>query len=1099
MLKELCLCALLVYACQPLAYAQFEAATVLGTVRDATDSVIPQAEVRLTNVNTGISRSVQTDGSGNYQFLNTAIGQYQVEAGMTGFKRAVSDVFSVAVSARQRVDLRLEVGDTTETIEVTGAALLIETDSSDRSTVIGSKQAVDLPLNGRSYADLTLLTPGTSQALRGSLAGRNASYHVNGLRSSYNNFTLDGVDNNSYGTSNQGFSNQVVQLSPDAVGEFKVTTNNFSAEYGRAGGAVINAAYKSGTNDYHFTVWEFLRNTQLNAVGFFKPATGEKPNLVQNQFGGAGGGPIVRNRAFFFADYEGFRRRQSQLTFATLPDAGMRAGMIGAPVVDPYTGSPYGGDGGRVPQSLQSAFSNRVLGDLPAANRAGAGPLGIGNNFELLPSERQDDNKGNVKVDYFVNDRLNLFGRFGYRKLDWFEPPNVPGPSGGNSNGNVFAENLAYVMGTTWTVNPTSLLEVRVGVTQSQGGKNPVNFQEPHVTDTYGIPNVPRDERIGGGLNSHSVSGFTAFGRQTSNPQFQDPDVVNPRVNFSKILSAHTVKVGYEYQHINTDINDLAPVYGSSSYGGRFSQGGPAPDPNIFNLADFFVSAQSGYQLSTFRILKYRQRMHFGYLQDDWKVSPKLTLNMGMRYEFATPQWERDNRLGNFDPDTNSLFFARDGSLEDRSTIRPDYNNFAPRIGFAYQIQPKTVVRSGYGVSYVHFNRMGGENILGFTGPFYFQSSHQQIAPGIANGGQPLCQPGQAFNTCFRPTLEGFPSDFLSEEQYSPARARVNYQPRDNRTGYVQSWHLTVQRQLGRDLALDVAYVGNRGAKQLILSDFNQPLPNQPGQNIPFNNRRPIPGFQEIQIAFSAGNSFYHAFQAKLEKRWSQGFYLINSFTWSKSIDNAPGHLETWQGDTSRINWYDLGSERGLSSYDTPLNNTTALIWDVPYGRGRRWGSAANPLAQAIIGGWRFTTINTARSGFPVHIFYGPAAQFQACGGCRQRPNYIGGEIIADRNDPANYFNRAAFAIPTNPAQPFGNLGRNVVRTHDFMQMDLGIFKEFPLPREGARVEFRSEFFNALNSTNFLAANGRVDQASFGTITGTFPPRQIQFALKLYW
>jgi hypothetical protein len=1087
---------LLAFCLAPALNAQFENAAVLGAITDATDAVVPGATVSLTNVNTGIERKGSTDASGNYQFLNVAIGQYQVQAEQAGFKTAVSEIFTVVVGARQRVDLRLDVGSTTETIEVTGAASLIETDSSDRATVIGSKQAVDLPLNGRSYADLTLLTPGATQSMRGSTQGRNASYHVNGQRSSFNNFSLDGVDNNAYGTSNQGFSSQVVQLSPDAVAEFKVVTNNYSAEYGRAGGAVINAAYKSGTNDFHVTLWEFMRNTKLNAVGFFKPRFG-KPNLVQNQFGVAGGGPIVKNKAFFFADYEGFRRRQSQLQFASVPTLAMREGNLGAPLVDPYTGTPYGGNS--VPQSAQTSFARKVLADLPAPNRSGSGALGIGDNFELLPSEMQDDDKGNVKGDFYLSEKLTFFGRYSHRELSWVQPPTIPGPSGGDANGNTFARNLAFVGGTTWTISPTSLLEVRVGLTQSRGGKNPVTSSLPNMTEIYGIPNIPDEDRIGGGLNTQSISGFSRLGRQDSNPQFQNPDAVNPRVNWSKIQGAHTLKLGYEHQAINTDINDLSPVYGFSTYSGRFSQGGSAPDANIFNLADFFVGAQSTYELSTFRILKYRQRMHFGYLQDDWKVNSKLTLNLGVRYEYATPQWERDNRLGNFDPNTNSLFFAQDGSIFDRALVKPDKNNWAPRVGVAYQVAPKTVLRGGYGVSYIHFNRMGGENILGFTGPFYFRVTQTQTAPGIRNGGVPLCAPGQVFTTCFRPTQQGFPDGFLSEDRYSTARARVNYQPIDNRTGYVESWHFSIQRQLARDLAIDVAYVGSIGRKQLILSDFNQPRPNAPGGNLSLNARRPIPGFQEIQIAYDEGRTNYNALQVKVEKKWSDGFYLLNSFTWSKSINNAPGHLEDFNGDASRINFYNPASERGISSFDLPFNNVTAMIWDVPFGRDRRWGQNLNPVVNAVLGGWRTTLINTAQSGFPIHIYYGPSAAFQACGSCRQRPNYLGGDIYGDRSNPLNYFNKAAFAIPTDVSQPFGNLGRNVARSNNFWQADLGVYKEFPLPREGARVEFRSEFFNLLNRTNFLAANGRLDQASFGTITSTFPARQIQFALKLYW
>ena len=331
---------------------------------------------------------------------------------------------------------------------------------------------------------------------------------------------------------------------------------------------------------------------------------------------------------------------------------------------------------------------------------------------------------------------------------------------------------------------------------------------------------------------------------------------------------------------IDTDINDLSPVYGRSRYSGRFSAPLGESTNNIHNLGDFFVGAQSTQEMSRFVVLEYRQRMHFFYVQDDWKVRPNLTLNLGARYEYATPQWENKNRLGNFDPDTNSLVFAGDGSISDRALVDPDRNNWAPRVGLAYTVNPKTVIRSGYGVSYIHFNRMGGENILSFTGPFVFRRTQNQAAPSSL----PLCSPGQSgqnLSTCFTRTQDGFTPDFLADETYDTSISRVNFQPRDTRSGYVQSWHFTIQRELARDLALDVAYVGNRGAKQLILTDFNQARPNGPDENLRIDDRRPIPGFTHIQMSFSGGNTFYHAFQAKLEKRFSRGLYVLNSFTWA--------------------------------------------------------------------------------------------------------------------------------------------------------------------------------------------------------------------------
>jgi hypothetical protein len=1083
--------------------AQFETAAVLGTITDASGAVVSSANVTLTNQQTGVVVTTLTNNNGVYEFLNVRPGNFTVAAEIAGFKKAVSDPFAVTVGSRQRVALQLQVGEVTEVVTVSEAAALVEMDTSSRGTVIGSQQAQDLPLNGRAYADLTLLTPGTVRALRGTTLGgaRDASYHVNGLRSSYNNFALDGVENNAYGTSNQGFSNQVVQLSPDAVGEFRVITNNFSAEYGRAGGAVINAAYRSGTNDFHFTAWHFLRNRALNATGFFKPQTGEKPDLKQNQFGISGGGPIVKNRLFFFADYEGQRQRQANLFFADVPNQAMREGSFtGVNLRNPYDGVPY--VNGQVPVSQQTAFARRVLQDLPLPNRSGVGALGVGTNFESLGTFVVPDNKWNFKLDQFWNEKFTTFFRYSWRELDQNDPAAIPGSSGGDSNGNTYVRNYAIATGATFTLTPTSLLEVRFGHTITEAGKVPVNFAEPHIEDTYGIRGIERDERIGGGLNTQNITGFTGLGRQNSNPQFQWPKVWNPRVNYSKLAGAHTIKAGWEYQAINTEINDLAPVYGQSTYNGRFSaQSGLSSAFNpVANMADFLVGAQSAYAKSNFAVLDYRQRMNFFYLQDDWKVNRNLTLNLGLRYEYATPQWEANNRLGNFDPTTASLFFARDGNVQDRSTIRPDRNNWGPRLGLAYTLNEKTVIRSAYGISYVHFNRMGGENILGFTGPFVFAVNRNQIAPAAATGSsvQPICASGQPFLSCFQRTQDGFPAGFNDPSLYNTRTTRVNYIPADTPSPYVQNWHLTIQRDLGNNFLLDVGYVGNRGVNQLILGDFNQAQPNLPGQNLNLDSRRPFRDYAFIQTAFAGGNTFYHGLQLKVEKRYSNGLYLLNSYTWSKAIDNAAGHLETYNGDNSRVNFYDLASERGLSSYDIPHNNVTSLIYEMPFGRGRKWGSDWNPVVNALLGGWRTTLINTVRSGFPINLTYSPTAPFQVCSSCTHRPN-ISGPIQDNSYDPFSWFLRGNISEPTDVTRPFGNAGRNIGRMEPFYQSDFGLYKQFLLPREGSRVELRSEFFNLFNQTNFAAPNSNVSSTAFGRVTAAFPARQIQVALKLYF
>jgi hypothetical protein len=1062
--------------------AQFETATVLGTVKDASGAVVSGSKVTLENVQTGISATTQTDASGNYIFLNVRIGAYRVKAEAAGFKVAIAEEFTVTVNARQRVDLTLSVGDITQTVEVREAAAALETESSDRGQIVGRQTIVNLPLNGRAYADLALLAPGVRKS---AIADRESSFNVNGLRSSLNNFQVDGVDNNAYGTSNQGYSNQVVQLNPDAVAEFKVQTNNYSAEFGRAGGAIINVSVRSGTNEFHGSAWDFLRNTKLNAVGFFKPSLG-KPVFQQNQFGAALGGPVRKNQTFFFADFEGTRRVTRQLGFATLPTMEQRAGNFGAPVMNPYTREVY--SNGVIPASAITSFAQKVFKDLPAPTRPG-----LSNNYDNLPRVPTADNKGDGKLDHYFSSRLTGFFRYSHREYNQTDNPLIPLPLGiSTSQGNVHIVNKQGAGGITYTLSPSALLEFRLGVTKTIGGKWPLQLGMPSAQELYGIPGLPTDKSITGGLHTQNITGYSGLGRRSSVPQFQNPFLVNPKVNFSKILSRHTMKFGYEFQTIHTEINDFSPQYGSDTYGGQFSRPSGVSANNIYNVADFIFGARSAYALTTFVVVNYRQRMNFLYFQDDIKLAPRLTLNVGARYEYSTPQWEADNRLSNFDPAGPRLVLAKGGGIYDRALVHPDRNNWAPRVGFAFNLTPKTVLRSGYGISYIHFNRLGGENILSYNGPTVIEVSISQLP---ANR---LCAADEASPNCFRTAMMGLPQNLITPERYSPLTARTNYTPADNRTAYVQSWHLTVQRELARDLVLDVAYVGNRGLKLMILGDYNQARPNNPGENLVLQSRRPIQTFGYIQISWGGGVSTYNALQTKLERRFSSGLYLLNSFTWSKVIDNAPGHLEVYNGDNSRVNYHDLKNNKGPGSYNQPFNNTTTLVYDLPYGKGRKFGSAAHPLLNGVAGGWRLTLINAMTSGQSVNLTYSPTAQFQVSTVLSPRPNLLGDPMAPEgQRSIDNYFNKNNVVIPTNPLFPFGDAGRNIVSTYPFYQADLGLHKEFPVWKENWKLELRGEFFNLLNKTNFGAPDSNRSNSGFGTIRSTQPARVIQFALKL--
>ena len=1078
------------------AMAQFESATVLGTVTDPTSLPISGASVTLTNVRTGVSAKTQTDSNGNYVFVNQRLATYRVHVEMNGFKAEDTETFDLAVDSRQRVNIKMVVGALSDSVTVTDAAALLETDNSSRGQVINAREIADLPLNGRAYADLTLLVPGVAKSLleNGADSSRDASYNVNGQRSELNNFMLDGVDNNAYGTSNQGFSNQVMQPSPDAIQQFKVETDNYSAEFDHAAGAVINATIKSGTNQVHGSLWEYNRNTVFNAVGFFKPLNGTLP-FNQNQFGAAAGGPIRKNKLFVFGDYEGFRRVYHPLQFATVPTLAMDHGdfsAYGLPIANPLTGVPA--PNGIIPASQFGPIAN-ALTYLPAPNLPG-----LSNNYESAPSDTIYNDKGDIRGDYYLSSKITVFARYSQLNTRIFSPPNIPGPSGGNANGNVYVQTYAGVGGVTWTASPTSILEFRLGGNYSHNGKLPSTVGQP--TAGFTIPNEPLDPSYAGGLISSSVSGFSQFGRQGSNPQYQYPLVYNPKINYTKLWGRHSLKMGFEFQLIDTDVSDFNPKYGQLSFSGYFSDPCYATSPSCVNtlsttskevyaLADFIYGAPSNYTLNNNPVAHYRQRMYFGYIQDDFKVSSKLTLNLGLRYEFATPQYTSNNQLANFDPQNNSLIFASPGSLYNRALVHPDPNDWAPRVGLAYQALPKTVIRAAYGVSWVLFNRAGGENLLAYNGPYIINSSINQIPS------QGICaSAAAAAGACFRSAAQGFPNGIIDPSNFSTAISEVRYIPGSNRNGYVQSWHFSVQHELRKDLLLDVAYVGNHSVGLNILSDANQALPNPLGQNLPLLARRPIQGFTDIEVAYDGGFGSYEGLQVKVEKRNTHGLYFLNSFTWSKAIDNAPGHLENYDGDNSRINYYNPGIERGLSGYNQPINDTLSVLYDLPFGRGRHFNFDSKAL-DYLAGGWSLNMINTMTSGLPIDVGYSASSQQQVSDLVSARPNLVPGQpLYLSTGNPIYYLNPAAYTAPAY-TQPFGDTPRNNVKTPFVYETDFGLHKSFTI-MEGRYLQFRAEAFNLLNKTNFATVSGvNSNSSGFGVFNATFPARQLQLALKL--
>lgn len=1095
---QICRAAILAILIAPaLVHAQFDTATILGAVHDSSGAVIPGVAIKLRNTQTGITSTAQSDETGNYQFGNLRIGTYEINAEKQGFTKAVVQNISLVVNARQRVDVTLQLGAVTDQVVVTGAVQLLETDTSERGQVVQAEQIESFPLNGRSYANLTLLAPGVVESNQNGVGttGREGSFNINGLRNTYNNFQLDGVDNNAYGTSNQGFSNQVIQVSPDAVAEFKAQTNTYSAEYGRSGGAVINATYRSGTNDYHGSLWEFQRNTALNALGFFQPTGGVKPSLIRNQFGLTFGGPVKRDRTFFFSDYEGFRQIQKTLVYSTIPTLEQRSGILTVPVVNPLTGVSYAAG---TPIAM-TAFARKVLNELPDPNVPGV----TSSNYQKAVPNRSYYDKFNLRLDHKLSDSVSLFTRIGQQKNHAFEAPNIAGPSGGNQNGQIRVLAQQLVSGATFILSNNGVIETRLGISRMQAGKNPPGIGGAGMKELYGITGLPEgDPTLTGGLTPQTITGYTQMGRQSTNPQFQNPFTVNPRVSYVRIIGRQTLKIGGEYMAINTDVQDTNPLYGLDTYSSQFSRPTGRAASNLYSLADFMFGARTQYDLATAIVAAMRQRSYFGYVQDDFRVSSRLTLNMGARYEYVTPYYEGSDRMSNFDPATRSIVRAKGGSIADRALVAPDRNDFAPRFGFAFQPGKEMVIRGGYGIGYVHFNRLASAGLLGTNYPEVTRATITQSTTTTVNGVSvplPLCT-GNNFADCFRPTQQGYPTGLPNTV--------LLYIPRGTRSGYIQNWQLSIQRRLSGQMLLDVAYVGNHSIKLPLLADLNQARPPAAGENAiaTLNARRPYQDYGTISMVWPVGLANYHAFQAKFEYRAGKSLYVLNSFTWSKAIDNASQVLEEPNGSTGTPqNLYNVAADRGVSGYNVPLLNTTSFVVQLPFGQGRRIGRNFGPVLQGVLGGWQLSGINTMRAGRTVNLRYntsGPtpvtAGLATFLGGVTLRPNLLGDPMATeDTRSIDNYFNRANVVLPVE-TQPFGNAGRNIVRGYSFYQLDFGLEKGFALPiRDKMYVKFRAEAFNLLNKTNFGAPNGDRSSGAFGTIRSTYVARQIQMALKV--
>jgi hypothetical protein len=787
--------------------------------------------------------------------------------------------------------------------------------------------------------------------------------------------------------------------------------------------------------------------------------------MRRNQFGGVLGGPIVKNKAFFLIDYEGFRQDREQVAFGTIPSPAQRTGILSVAVRNPLTGVTYAA-GTPIPMT---PFAAKVLGGIPDPTNAAAA-----SNYQTLQQFTNDNNKYNGKVDYQINNGLRAFARFGYRKSDIFDQPLLPLPSGGAGNGLTYTTNKQFATGLTWTKSDHELVEFRFAWSRTVAGKNPPGLGSAGAQEAYGISGLPTDPRVAGGLLTQLITGYADLGRQATNPQWQYPTVYNPKLNYTAGLGRHSLKVGIEFQHIETEVQDVNPLYGRDAYTGQFSRPTGASASNLYNLADFMFGLRSQYALTNFFIANMRQNLYFGYVQDDFKVNNKLTLNLGLRYEYATPQWERDNNATNYDPVTKTMVQA---TSSDRYLVNPDKNNLGPRLGFAYAMDQKTVVRGGFGIAYIHFHRAGGGNLLPINGP--------QVITAVVSQ-------SNAADPTFRTTQAGYPADLTTPSKFNPLVANITYMPKDNKTTSIQSWFFSVQRELAKNIVVDLAYVGNQTKDSLLFANYNQARPNNAAGTISLAARRPIPEYGDITYAFNGGKSAYNSFQMRLEGRRGSLTFL-SSLTLSKAKDNGAGSLENPNGNfpaPQDIN--NLDAEYTTSAFDQPWNSTISVVWQLPFFKNNK-----------ILGGWQIAAINNMWAGETVTFQYTPTAAAVVSGIAQDfrgannyRPNVTcDPNLPADQRTVTQYFNPACVQVPTDPSQPFGNAPRNSVRGDSIYQLDMALSKSFEVSK-GKKIEFRVEAFNVLNKTNFRAPSGNRSASTFGSITATYDPRQIQLGAK---
>lgn len=1099
----------------PVVHAQTQG-SITGEVTDSSGAVMPGVRITVTNENTNVSRQVVTNSAGVYTVPSLVPGMYRVLAEMSGFQTMVRKEIELHVQAVARVDFRMQLGQVSETVSVTAEGALLTTETATTGTVIENKRIVDLPLNGRNFLQLVSLAPNVSAGF--ATAGQQAQMQgglrsqqnisVAGQRSESNRFTLDGIEN-----TDSNFNSYVFLPSIDALQEFKVQTGVYPAEFGRAT-SQINVSTKPGSNAFHGSLWNFLRNEKLDANNYRFISTGPqlRDPYVRNQYGYTLGGPVWipkvykgSDRLFFMTNYEGLRDRKGNPRVADVPNAALRAGNfagIRSPqgaaltIYDPLTRVR---DGSRivaqpfanslVPQQRFNAKAVKLLEWYPLPNIA---TTELTRNYQIMRVRRQDADQFNVRMDFAENPNSNWFGRWSWGDELEIQPGTFEG-TGGTRLETAVQQSMIQ---NTRVLSPNVVLELRFGYNRFHNSNVQENYFGRNITgEIGGILGVsPPDPALYGAPNI-SITGFTGFGDASLAPNLTRNHTFQWIGNVSMVNGRHSIRFGAEIRRDR--LNQIGNQFprGSFGFSGQATQNPASATNTGYGMADYLLglnrTASGSLGLAVAQLRAWRQ---YYYVDDVWKILPNLTLNLGLRYEYSPPYVHKHDGLINteilhpFDPTRRptvvragsgdfydgipfryapNVQIARDGRLG-RALVITDYNDFAPRIGLAYTPTRSWSIRSGFGVFYTQD-----------IGNARYDMSRNLAARrnDTANNDFPnlsLDRPFASVGT----TQVDFPL-ILSNN--------VN-----RRTPYVFQWLLNVQRQITSDTLVEVGYLGNEGHKLERFRHYNIPTPG-PGN---VQTRRPYPELGLIQMTDGIVSANYHALAGKFQSRLGDHLTSLVSYTFSKAIDNGSA-IRTHGGETDfPQDNYNPGAWRGLANFHQKHRFVTSLLWEPPFGKRKRWMNQG--VASYILGNWQIGTILTYRSGLPYTALNGTDDANNGWGG--QTPYRTSAPLDppGGKKDPALYFNKAAFAR-INDVAPFtyGDVGRNTMIGPELVSWDFSTMKIFPMPKEGHELQFRFEAFNFPNRPNFGLPNATLSSNNFAQITSTSTTmREIQFALK---